>query len=596
MALYPPENPLDPSKVTPEMLLDWESRLDVSRTGLVGEEAAIEWIKLYTAYQNAKSYKPPVIIEVPGVPPVVPPTVRAGNDVTVTDADVSGSEVETLVGSASVSESIVSKVWTELPSGNVIGSSDTISVTVAAGTTKSFRYTATTSNGATASDDVTVTVNNGVVIVDPPAPVAGWSALPDPLATKIYVDKTGNDTTGNGTATKPYASLTKVKSVATAGSVIHIGPGVWNETSWTLSGASATKPTVIMGWPGKERPVFTGTPGFGIKNGTNIKNLWLVDLVFKNNNGTGTYPLDFLCTGTNIRIEGCLITGGTGLRVQAYPSGRFTNFTIYRTIIANCADYNGVYFEGVDNLIIDSSYVHDNGGVGDIRKQGCYIHQSCGPATVVNSFFSMNCAGGLQQRPGGTCNDCFGYKNPINFQIGHGETNLSGADNSRGPYKATGTISNCVAYDSDNIGAANPRGHGYWLANCTNVICDNNIAMNQSTGSQPVGFVLTDGAISATIKNCLVYKWSNGSDPAISANSGTLTQQNNDTRFALVGSNPGTSYPNSSRTILTLCSTLGITASETSFINDMLLQSKSRWKTGLEAKNINKYFREGFGR
>ena len=595
MVMYPPQNPLDPSTVTPEMLADWESRLDVSRTNLVGEEAAKAWISLYTAYQNAKNYKAPVIIEVPVVS-VVPPTVRAGNDVTITDADVSGSEVVTLTGLSTVAESIVSRTWAELPNGNIIGNADTVSVSVAAGTTKSFRYTATTSSGATASDDVTVTVNNGVVIVDPPAPSAGWSALPDPLATKIYVDKSGNDTTGNGTATKPYATLAKVKSVATAGSVIYIGPGVWNETSWTLSGASATKPTVIMGWPGKERPVFTGTPGFGIKIGAVINNLWLVDIVFRNNNGTGTYPLDFLCTGTNIRIEGCLITGGSGLRVQAYPSGRFTNFTLFRTIIANCADYNGVYFESVDNLIIDSSYVHDNGGVGDIRKQGCYIHQSCGPATVVNSFFSMNCAGGLQQRPGGTCTDCFGYKNPINFQMGHGETNLSGVDNVRGPYKATGTISNCVAYDSDNIGASNPRGMAYWLANCVNLICDNNIAMNQVTGSYPIPFLLTDGATSATIKNCLAYKWVNASEAPIQTNAGTLTQQNNDVRFAQTNSNPGTSYPDPNRSILTLCTVLGITASETSFINDMLLQSKARWKSALEAKNINKYLRAGFGR
>lgn len=595
MVMYPPQNPLDPSTVTPEMLADWESRLDVSRTNLVGEEAAKAWISLYTAYQNAKNYKAPIIIEVPVVS-VVPPTVRAGNDVTITDTDVSGSEVVTLTGSSTVAESIVSRTWAELPNGNIIGNADTVSVSVAAGTTKSFRYTATTSSGATASDDVTVTVNNGVVIVDPPAPSAGWSALPDPLATKIYVDKAGNDTTGDGSASKPYATLAKVKTVATAGSVIYIGPGVWNETSWTLSGAGVNKPTVIMGWPGKERPVFTGNPGFGIKTGTNIKNLWLVDLVFKNSNGTGTYPLDFLCTGTNIRIEGCLITGGTGLRVQTYPSGRFTNFTIFRTIIANCADYNGVYFEGVDNLIIDSSYIHDNGGVGDIRKQGCYIHQSCGPATVVNSFFSMNCAGGLQQRPGGTCTDCFGYKNPINFQMGHGETNLSGADNVRGPYKATGTISNCVAYDSDNIGASNPRGMAYWLANCVNLICDNNIAMNQVTGSYPIPFLLTDGATSATIKNCLAYKWVNASEAPIQTNAGTLTQQNNDVRFAQTNSNPGTAYPDANRNILTLCTVLGIAASETAFINDMLLQSKARWKSALEAKNINKYLRAGFGR
>ncbi len=597
MAIYPVPDPLDPSKIDAETLKDWETRLDVSKNGLVGEKAAIEWIKLFTAYQNVKFYQsqPPVIT----VPPAQPPTVQVGNDISVTDTNNNGNEVVELVGSASTVESIVSRTWTSLPENTIIGTSDRVNVTVAAGTTKTFKYTAISSTGASASDEVRVTVA-AAPVVPPPTPSAGWTELPDATARKIYVDKTGNDTTGDGSSTKPYLTLTKVKSVAVAGNVIVVGPGSWEETSWTLSGASPTKPTVIMGWPGKDRPTFQGNTGagFAIKAGTVINNFWLLDIVFKHNNGSGKYPLDFLCSGSNLRIEGCLITGGTGVRIQPWPNTtvRFNGVTIYRTIIANCADYNGIYLENVDNLVIDSSYIHDNGGVGDIRKQGCYIHQSCGPAVVRNSMFSMNCAGGLQQRPGGTCVDCFGYKNPINFQIGHGETNLSGSDNSRGPYKATGTISNCVAYDSDNVGTS-PRGHGFWLANCVNVICDNNIAMNQSTGSYPVGFVLTDGATSATIKNCLVYKWANASEDPIQSNSGTLTQQNNDIRYAKVGSNPGTTYPDPNRTILTLCtSSLGIAASETAFINDMLLQSKSRWKTALEAKNIVSYFKAGFGR
>lgn len=56
------------------------------------------------------------------------------------------------------------------------------------------------------------------------------------LAT-TYVSKRGSDTTGDGTAQNPYASLAKATSVANSGTNIMIDDGVWNE-SRTLNNKS----------------------------------------------------------------------------------------------------------------------------------------------------------------------------------------------------------------------------------------------------------------------------------------------------------------------------------------------------------------------
>jgi len=54
-----------------------------------------------------------------------------------------------------------------------------------------------------------------------------WSI--NPVGTNIYVDKDGNDSTGNGTSSNPYKSIAKATSVGTSGNNIILGNGVWSE-------------------------------------------------------------------------------------------------------------------------------------------------------------------------------------------------------------------------------------------------------------------------------------------------------------------------------------------------------------------------------
>ena len=57
----------------------------------------------------------------------------------------------------------------------------------------------------------------------------------NPSGTNIYVDKDGNDSTGNGTSSNPYKSIAKATSVGTSGNNIILGNGVWEEQR-TLNG------------------------------------------------------------------------------------------------------------------------------------------------------------------------------------------------------------------------------------------------------------------------------------------------------------------------------------------------------------------------
>lgn len=403
---------------------------------------------------------------------------------------------------------------------------------------------------------------------------AQWTPIPTSRVICIS-STTGNDTSGTGSETAPYRTIGKALNVYQQGDDLWLDGTFPAVSGWTLGG-TATDPTVIRGWPGKPRPTI---PYFGTRVGNQVNNLWLVDLIV---NPTSGYALDFLGTGTNIRVEGCLILGGSDSRFQAYPSGRYTNLVFNRSVIAD-ASGNGVYFQGVDNLTIQDSSFVNIGTVGNMFKQGVYIHQSCGPATVKGCQFIACKAGGLQQRTGGLLFDSFSYKTPVGLQMGHAETALVGDGNTTA-YKAVGTVTNCVVVDSANIGTM-ARGHGLWFANAT-VTSSGNLVVNQVTGSDPVPISVVNGA-TASIADTLVYNWNKPGDPVVLISGSTVTYGNGvDFRFATKGSNPGTTYPAPTR---------GLPVSEAAYIAGVKANWRGNWNDQFTATETNKYVRAGFG-
>jgi hypothetical protein len=86
----------------------------------------------------------------------------------------------------------------------------------------------------------------------PPA----YQSLIDSFATKYYVSKTGNDSTGNGSEGNPYLTINKAISVSGNGSAIVVGAGTYSETNNDSSSYGEqmvyeTNSVSIIGAPGK---------------------------------------------------------------------------------------------------------------------------------------------------------------------------------------------------------------------------------------------------------------------------------------------------------------------------------------------------------
>ena len=80
--------------------------------------------------------------------------------------------------------------------------------------------------------------------------------------TTLYVDKRGNDSTGDGSASKPYKTFAKVTDAGTAGNNIMVGEGIWEE--------QRTGTTKYYKWWGNGKCViqYTGTTDFYIIRST----------------------------------------------------------------------------------------------------------------------------------------------------------------------------------------------------------------------------------------------------------------------------------------------------------------------------------------
>lgn len=420
-----------------------------------------------------------------------------------------------------------------------------------------------------------------------------WTTIP--AGQVICVSPGGNDSTGDGSQTKPYKTISKARSVATTGTDIWLDSGTYPAINgWNLSG-TVTNPTVLMTWPGRERAVIDG--GFSIKIGSRLDHFWLVDVIVR---ATDTYPLDYLGFGNGLRVEGCLVTGGNGVRVQGYPvppqstvNNRFVDMVFLKTCIADAPNVNGMYVAGADNFVMDECSLVHAGGKGDIRKQSLYIHQSCRNATVVNSMVAYAGAGGFQHRVGNegpyAFYDCFGYECAIPFTLGHPETREIG-DGNLVAFSASGRIIKCVAVGGRDTATDIPRGFAFWVDNGS-FILEDNLALNGG-GKQPVAYSLWNGA-RATLTNCLGYNWNLQGEPNVQSPAGTFLTlgAGNDFRFITKGANAGSAYPSPNRTLSQYAGT-----SDDVFFANVRANSKSNWRTELTAPAVNAWFRAGVGR
>lgn len=108
--------------------------------------------------------------------------------------------------------------------------------------------------------------------------------------TTIYVRKSGNDTTGNGSAGTPYLTINKALSVAVAGDVILVGAGTYAEDSGSgylsVNNRVFTSFVTIAPESGERDVIVTGASGsYDVAIGT-AAYIWFDNIVFQSRANT----------------------------------------------------------------------------------------------------------------------------------------------------------------------------------------------------------------------------------------------------------------------------------------------------------------------
>ena len=240
------------------------------------------------------------------------------------------------------------------------------------------------------------------------------------IRTALWVATTGNDTTGNGTIAKPYATITKAHTVANKGDLIKVLPGNYTESlviekAVEISSTAGPAQTIIRS-ANKASAVFCR--GEGVKGGKLI-GFTLTGGGGANNPGYNRYGGGFAINapaGTTFEVVNCIIrnnsdvgiTFGGGFHVTGGSTLKLTNSLVH----SNAAWANGgaALIEGA-NLIADRCTIVSNTNNGFNRIGGISGAGNCN-IQIKNSILwnnSTNQYGSFSSGPGGNATFTFSY-------------------------------------------------------------------------------------------------------------------------------------------------------------------------------------------
>jgi autotransporter-associated beta strand protein len=154
------------------------------------------------------------------------------------------------------------------------------------------------------------------------------------FAADYYVATNGNDSTGNGSITTPYATLAHAVGVVSAGDIVYVRGGTYPTSAKISLSAigSAAQPYRIRAYPG-EIPVFNCSGASGSTDAISISgNYWyLYGLVI-----TNAAHNSIKIGGNNNTIERCVSLGArnTGINISGGSSAPVT--TPSTNLILNC--------------------------------------------------------------------------------------------------------------------------------------------------------------------------------------------------------------------------------------------------------------------
>lgn len=305
----------------------------------------------------------------------------------------------------------------------------------------------------------------------------------------IYVATSGNDSTGTGSLTSPYATISKALSVATAGKVIAVGAGAYAENTSASGRFQVTtnfaSPVTIIGATGSAADVvITGasdaTINTIIQSGAN--NITFQNVTFGMRVNTNLYAIR-LAQCSNIIFNNCIFAVKTnngqindGVRLQ--PSGAVAIGAAFNNCVFNCASGTDV-------------------------ARGAEVSWTAGN-TITVSFY--NCAGNMPE-------NCI-YGNGGTFTV----TNCAwvstathclrfGADSNTGGNATTATVTGC------SITCGSP-GHALLFGNgCSGCSASNNQINGGDYGlvlKEHTGSTVSNNTIAAGTAAAVYFKASNG--------------------------------------------------------------------------------------
>lgn len=322
-----------------------------------------------------------------------------------------------------------------------------------------------------------------------------------PEVARFYIVTNGNDSTGNGSITNPYATLAKATGQANPGDLIYVRGGTYNPTAKTSLSRSGTaaQPIRVRAYPG-EQPILncsgvgSGTDGIGLTG--SYWQLYGLEVANAPHNGIKIQGSNSINpAGSHNTIERCVFRncGNTGFQLG---SSTLTTYIPSDNLVLNCDAYRN-YDSAKHGEDADGFAAKWYIGTNNVFR-GCRSWENSDDGwdlwMGINRVLIDNC---WAFRNGSNC------WNDTNFQ-GNGNGFKLGGGDPGGYVPAAHRVVRCVAFNNMGDG-----GHGFdQNYNTAGLTLDdntawanpsNNFALNSTTTTAGVHVVHNNLSIDGTI-------------------------------------------------------------------------------------------------
>jgi parallel beta-helix repeat protein len=209
----------------------------------------------------------------------------------------------------------------------------------------------------------------------------------------LYVSGTGSDA-ATGTATSPLRTINKASSLATAGTIVHVGPGTYGYTETTKSGTSTAPITYVSDttWGAKvvasgSTNAWTNTGAYVVIQGFDISGSKYSGIM-----STSSYG-KFLGNHIHHMAPPDCSRGGAGIELQNYSGTKNDSIgNVIHDILApssNCGLIHGIYYQGPDGGKVSNNLVYQTSG------WGIHLWHNANRVMISNNTVFQNKQGGM---------------------------------------------------------------------------------------------------------------------------------------------------------------------------------------------------------